>query len=114
MESNSRLVRVTTADLRKVLASLKSERDSLSKVYSSEVKGVLESSQQCFQVAGLDYSSITGAIDNTFKTLNTNLTSLIDVLENDVIKNYDELLDALRQKFGAQFASQMQSLLGLR
>lgn len=107
-------LKVTTAELRKVLSSLKTERDTMNKVYTSQIKGVLETSQTCFQVAGLDYQSIINAIDTTFKNLNTNFNNLIDVLENDVIKNYDELLDALRQQFGAQFASQMQTLLGLK
>ncbi len=105
---------VTTADLKKVLSSLKSERDTINKVYTSQIKSVLESSQACFQVAGLNYTTILNSINTTFKNLNTNFNNLIDVLENDVIKNYDELLEALRQKFGAQFAAQMQSLLGLK
>ena len=107
-------LKVTTSELKKVLSSLKTERDTLNNVYNSQIKEILESSQSCFQIAGLDPSQISSTIESTFKTLNSNFNDLIGVLDNNVIKNYDELLTALNQKFGAQFASQMQNLLGLK
>ena len=105
-------LKVTTEELRKVLTALKNERDTIQKTYTSQIKGVLESSESCFQVSGLDYSTITSTINNTFTTLNSNFNSLIDVLENDVIKNYDDLAAAIRAKFGQEFAARITSLIG--
>ena len=106
-------ITITTAELKRVVSSLKSERDLIQNTYKSQIKSVLESSETCFKVAGLDYTSIINTFDSTFSMLYNRFNSLIEVLENNVIRNYDELSSALIQMFGQNFASQLSSLLGI-
>ena len=104
---------ITLAEIKTVLNSLKQQRDIINKSYSSDIKKVLESSNVCFQVAGLDTTEINQTIESTFKSINKNMNGLIDVLENDVIKNYTEVTAAVKQMFGSSFAAKISELLNL-
>lgn len=104
---------ITIDELKAVLSSLKTQRDSINNTYTNDIKKVLESSDTCLKVAGLDTTAINNSISNTFKNLDSYFNGLIDVLENDIILNYSELTEALRQMFGSDFAAQMASLLEL-
>ena len=104
---------ITTAELKRVLSSLKTQRDSIYNEYKNNIKRVLNSSSECFKVAGLNYSNIIETFDDTFQTLDKNFENLIDALENNVIKNYSELVIAIRQMFGKNFADKLTDLLGI-
>ena len=104
---------ITANELKNVLSSLKRQRETIKTTYNSMIKNVLESSSSCFSVAGLDYESIISSFDSTFTSLDSNLGALIDVLENNVIKTYSELVIAIRQMFGTDFANRMSQLIGL-
>ena len=104
---------ITTAELKKVLSSLKTQRELMNNEYKNNIKRVLDSSSQCFQVAGLNYTSIIETFDDTFGTLDKNFENLINALENNVIKNYSELVAAIRQMFGKSFADKLTNLLGI-
>ena len=104
---------ITTAELRSVLNSLKTQRESIRYEYNNNIKRVLDSSSQCFSVAGLDYSTIIETFNDTFGTMDKNFENLIDVLENNVIRNYTELVAAIRKMFGKSFADKLINLLGI-
>ena len=104
---------ISAAELKSVLSSLKTQREAISNEYNNNIKRVLESSSSCFSVAGLDYSKIIETFDDTFGTMDKNFESLIYVLENDVIKNYSELIEAIKQLFTKNFADKLINLLGL-
>ena len=91
---------ISTEELKVVLNSLKTQRETIQTTYNSMIKKVLESSSSCFSVSGLDYTEIISA-------------SLINLLENGVIQRYSELAMALRKMFGVDFASQLSQLMGL-
>lgn len=111
--SVSNVSKITLDEVKVVLNSLKEQRETISSVYNSEISTVLESSSSCLTVAGLDYSQIIDTFNSTFTKLDERYYALIDVLENNVIKNYDELVTVIRQMFNDTFAKQMEELLGL-
>ncbi|MBP5678234.1 MAG: hypothetical protein J6X28_00200 [Bacilli bacterium] len=104
---------ITLAELQNVLASLKTQRDTMNTTYKTSIKQVLDSSTECFSVAGLDYSTIMAAFNDTFNTLDKNYDGLINVLENSVIKDYSELTTAIRKMFGDNFGARLSELLGV-
>lgn len=104
---------ITIEELNKVLTSLKKQREIISNEYKNNIRKVLETSGSCISVSGLDMTSVNSAFDSTFTTLDRNFDMLISVLENNVIKNYSELAEAIRRLFGPQFASQISDLLGI-
>ena len=106
--------RITLDEVSLVLKSLKEQREAIRSVYKNKIAGVLDSSAGCFSVAGLDHAQISEAFNKKFAELDKKYYALIDVLENNVIKEYSEIIAALREMFNDKFASQMQDLLGLR
>ncbi|MBQ6497493.1 MAG: hypothetical protein IJI58_02125 [Bacilli bacterium] len=104
---------ITTAELKTVLTSLKNQREAISNEYNNNIRRVLDSSSSCFSVAGLDYNTIIDTFDDTFSTMDKNFENLIYVLENNIIKNYTELVAAIRQMFGKSFADKLTNLLGI-
>ena len=106
-------VRISTEELKAVLSSLKNQRDLINSEYNNSIRNVLEKSMGCIQVSGLDYLTIISVFDDTFHSLENNFDRLIDVLENDVIKNYSELAVALKKMFGSDFASRLTELLNI-
>ena len=94
--SSSSGVKITTEELKTVATSLKRQRDILNDIYKTQIQKVLDQSSSCFVVAGLDTTEINKAFAETFRGLNTNLTSLIDLLENKVITSYSELSYAIQ------------------
>ncbi len=105
-------IQVSIVDLKNVLTSLKKQRDILNNEYKGSISSVLDSSQSCLGVAGLNTAVIKESFNNVFKNINTSLDALINVLENNVIKNYSELAEAIRKLFNNDFASKMNDLLG--
>ena len=104
---------ITIEELNRVLTSLKNQRETISNEYQNNIKKVLESSSSCISVSGLDMTSVNSAFDSTFNTLDRNFDMLISVLENNVIKNYSELAEAIKQLFGQTFANRLAELLGI-
>lgn len=104
---------ITVSELNQVLSSLKQQQSELSTVYNSNIKKVLESSSSCLMVAGLNYDEILSSFSTTFTNLDTAFTNLINVLQNDVIKNYSETALVIRQMFNNEFASQLSELLNI-
>lgn len=104
---------ITTQELRRVVNSLRTQQETIRNEYQNKIKGVLDSSSSCFTVAGLNYSTIIDTFDGTFETLDKNFENLIYILENKVIKNYAELIEAIRQMFGKTFADKLTQLLGI-
>lgn len=105
---------ITTQELKAVLNSLKTQQENIRNEYKNRIKSVLDSSSSCFSVAGLNYSTIIETFDDTFETLDKNFENLIYILENKVIKNYTELVAAIRQMFGKSFADKLVQLLGMK
>ena len=106
--------KVTIEDLKLVLSSLKSQKETINSIYNGKIKSVLESSNSCLSVSGLDYSSIINTFDSTFNELDYNFETLISVLEKNVIGTYTELAGTLKNMFGTEFASKMTDILGIK
>jgi hypothetical protein len=105
--------RIRFDEVGKILESLKQQKETINKVYNTKIIKVLESSQQCFQVANLNYAEINETIAKTFNSLDKKYYNLIDVLENNVLRGYTEVVLAIQQMFNSEFASQMSELLGV-
>ena len=105
--------RISTEELKTLLSSLKEQRELISNEYKNSIRNVLESSSSCFNVSGLDYSYIISIFDDTFNSLESNFDRLIDVLENNVIKNYSELAVAIKKMFDENFANKLNEILGV-
>ncbi len=114
MASTSSSSTVTIDELKRVLESLKTQRETINSVYNDKIQSVINNSASCFGIAGLDCTKIEESYRDTFATINTNFEKLIDILENDVIKNYSELSLAIKQMFNIDFANQMETLLNLK
>ncbi len=104
---------ISLDQLKTVANSLEEQRQAIYNTYNQKVKKVLTSSQQCFQVAGLDFSQIESSFNTTFNTVNTNLQGLVLLLNNDVIRNYSEVSEALKKLFNTDLAKQLESLLSI-
>ena len=112
--TNSGTTSITLEEIKAVLASLKQQRDTIKDCYNSDIKKVLESSDACLKVSGLDTSAINSSISTTFNKVIEYLNGLINVLENDVIKNYSDVSTSLRQMFGSDFATKLSELLDIK
>ena len=111
---NDNSIKISTEDLKAVSASLKSQRDTLTGIYKSEILPTMNKSASCFAVAGLNTSDISEAFKKTFNNIETNLNALIDLLDNNIIKSYSELSYAIQRMFTDDFANQLSELIGLR
>ena len=105
---------ITASELKIVLNSLKNQRDIIYKTYNGEIKNVLDSSQGCLTVSGVDYNSMIESFSSTFRTLDKHFDSLITMLEKNVIQNYSELSLALKKLFNNDLAARLNELLGLQ
>lgn len=105
--------RISTEELKTLLSSLKEQKELINGEYKNSIRSVLESSSSCFSVSGVDYSRIISIFDDTFNSLDSNFEILINVLENNVIKNYSELAVAIKKMFDDNFANKLSELLGV-
>ncbi len=105
---------ISLEELKRVLTSLKNQRETIINEYKSNITKVLETSHDCISVSGLDMYAVTSAFDSTFNALEQNFDALIQVLENDIIKNYSDLSMAIQNLFSAQFAAKLSELLGIK
>ena len=87
------------------------KKDTINTLYKNKIKAVLTSTNTCFGVNGVDFSDIENAFNNSFNNLNNYYGDLINVLNNDVIARYSELLDALRKTFNQDLKSKLMSYL---
>ena len=93
------------------IKKLKGKSDDIYKLYSKDIKDVLDNSRQCFYVSGLDSDKIISSFDDIYGGLNTQISDLVDLLENEIILRYDELKIAISKMFNDNFSNQMESLL---
>ncbi|MBR4178225.1 MAG: hypothetical protein IKR57_02610 [Bacilli bacterium] len=104
---------VSISELKSIAKSLETQREQIYNTYKNKVVPVLESSDKCFYVAGLSTKEIISNFNTIFGNVNTRLTSLINVLNNDVIAQYNEISAAIAQMFNKDFASRLRELLNL-
>ncbi len=110
--ANSR-VYVSLDELKQIANSLESQREQIYNTYNNKVKVVLQNTDKCFKVAGLKTADILNSFNTTFKSINDGLSGLVNVLNNNVIPQYNEIAIAIQQMFNRDFASQMTELLSL-
>ncbi len=110
--ANSR-VYVSLDELKQIANSLESQREQIYNTYNNKVKVVLQNTDKCFKVAGLKTTDILNSFNTTFKNINDGLSGLVNVLNNNVIPQYNEIAIAIQQMFNRDFASQMTELLSL-
>ena len=109
---NSR-VYVSLDELKQIANSLESQREQIYNTYNNKVKVVLQNTDKCFKVAGLKTADILNSFNTTFKNINDGLSGLVNVLNNNVIPQYNEIAIAIQEMFNRDFASQMTELLSL-
>ena len=104
--------KVTVDELKKVSQSLNIQKETIYNTYKTQVKSVLSSSNDFFQISGVDFSNIESSFDTTFNKVNTELESLINKLDA-TITSYAELTSVLQQLFNSDLASQLSNLLNI-
>lgn len=105
---------VSISELKAIAKSLDNQRDQIYTTYKNKVVPVLESSEKCFYIAGLNTKEIITNFNSIFNNVNTRLTNLVNVLNNDVIAQYNEIASAISQMFNRDFASRLRELLDLK
>lgn len=105
---------VSISELKAIAKSLDNQRDQIYTTYKNKVVPILESSEKCFYIAGLNTKEIITNFNSIFNNVNTRLTNLVNVLNNDVIAQYNEIASAISQMFNRDFASRLRELLDLK
>ena len=105
---------VSISELKAIAKSLDNQRDQIYTTYKNKVVPVLESSEKCFYIAGLNTKEIITNFNSIFNNVNTRLTNLVNVLNNDVIAQYNEIASAISQMFNRDFSSRLRELLDLK
>ena len=108
--ANNDVSKVTINELRKVSSSLNTQRETIYNTYNNQIRSVLTSSNDFFQVSGVDFSSIESTFRQTFAKVNSEMNSLIEKLDS-TINNYEQLTNILKQLFNKQLLSELNNLL---
>ena len=104
---------VSLTQLKEISTSLDSEKQEIMNTYKNQILPVLNSSEKCFHVAGLNTNEIISSFDTIFKNVDGRISALTDALNNNVIKQYSEISAAISQMFNNNFASELKSLLSI-
>ena len=73
----------------------------------------MESSNEFFQISGVDFSGIESTFNSTFTKVDTEMDTLITKL-NEVLNSYSELRDVLQKLFNTDLAKQLSDILGAK
>ena len=104
-------VSIDLAELKSIANSIQTQREEIQKIYSGPIVSVLNASNQCFSISGLNLNKIYDEFNKCFQSIDLHLGNLEEVLNNNVIKNYSEVQTAIKQMFNNEFASKFSSLL---
>ena len=108
---------VSISELKSISQSLDVQRSQIYSTYKNKIVPVLESSDKCFYVAGLQTKEIITNFNTIFSNkskINSRLSGLVNVLNNNVIAQYNEISLAIAQMFNKDFASRLRELLNLK
>lgn len=98
---------VKTDEIRQIANNINSKREEINGVFKTDVLPVLNSSEDCLKVSGLNYDEVINAFNNLFNSLDGQLNNLTDVLINKVIPSYENVSEVIKKYFNADFAEQM-------
>ena len=104
---------ISLSELKTIAKSLEAEREQIYSTYKNKVLPVLESSDKCFYVAGLRTQDIISSFNTIFEGVNTRLTNLVNVLNDNVISQYTEVSMTITKLFNNDFASKLYELLNI-
>ena len=102
---------VKTDEIRQIAQNISTRREEIKNVYTTDILPILNSSEECLKVSGLNYEEVLQSFSSLFNSLDTQLNSLSDVLINKVIPNYDGVSDVIKRLFNTTLADQMSQAL---
>ena len=105
---------ISLDQVKAILQSLETERNKIYNTYKSNIAPVLNSSESCFKVAGLNTKDIISSFDNTFKQVDSSIQSLTNALNTTVIQGYSDTTQIIKNMFDKDFANKISSLLGIK
>lgn len=105
---------ISLEEVKSVLQSLENERNQIYNAYKTNIAPVLNASDNCFQVAGLNTKDIISSFDKIFSDLDGKIAQLTNVLNTSVIQGYSETTSVIRQMFDKDFANKLSSLLDIK
>ncbi len=103
---NDKIV-VKTEEIRQIAQNINAKREEIKNVYSANVLPILNSSEECLKVSGLNYEEVLQSFNSLFNSLDAQLNSLSDVLVNKVIPGYENVSDVIKKLFNSTLADQI-------
>ena len=82
---------VNSQELIAIAKSIESKKEQIINIYKTEVLPALESSESCLAVAGLNYSELINAFNKVYNGIDSQISSLTNVLINKIAPNYDAI-----------------------
>ena len=102
---------VNTTNLTEVANDINSRRQSISELYSGEIKSILRESENAIKASGLNFDELSALYDGIFYNLDAKLYNIHHVLTNKIIPSYETLGENLGKAFNNDFAEQMKDLI---
>lgn len=102
---------VSLENLKNAATKLEKQRANIINTYNKKVVPVLDSSKECLKVSGVNTEETKAQFDSVYNNLNKQLKGLVNLLNNQVLPNYTELVEVLRSLFNNDFASKFQELI---
>ena len=109
--NGSEVSSISIEEVKVVLNNLKAQNELIKNTFKNEIVNVLQLSESCLSVAGLDYSKIYDSLNETFTKVDERFINLINALDGVVIKNYNQTSDTVSKMFNNDFANQLSDLL---
>ena len=81
--------------------------------FTSKILPVLNSSEECLKVSGLNYEEVQKSFNDVFNKLDGRLTDLSRALTDKIIPGYENASDVIRQMFNTEFAEELQKALSI-
>lgn len=98
---------VNSQELIEIAKSIESKKDQIMNIYKTEVLPSLESSESCLSAAGLNYSELINVFNKVYNGIDSQISSMTNVLINKIAPNYDAIALSIKNSFNSEFTSQM-------
>ena len=106
-------ITVKMDSLSEVATNIKNKKQDINSDYNDRLVSVLNSCRQYLDVSGINYDAFISSFNNVFTSLDSQLSELVDVLQNKVIPSYNESSQVINQMFNTEFANQMNQIISV-
>ena len=103
---NDKIV-VNTEGIREVALNIDKKRQEIINIFNQDINNILNLSENCFKVSGLNYSDVKSSFNSVFNQLDERLSALTKVLNEKIIPMYENSSNNIRSMFNNNFAEDM-------